>query len=113
MVTITKLDNNFIFEVKGAHKVWAFRSQITVPADRIVCVQPNLDAVSNWKGFRLPGTYIPYVITAGTYYKNGQKTFWDVANRKKTIVVELKNAAFSQLIIEVDNPEAALALLAQ
>ena len=112
MVAITKLGNNFIFEVKGAHKVWAFRSQIMVPADSIVSVQPNLDTVSNWKGFRF-GTHIPYVITAGAYYKNGQKTFWDVANRKKSIVVELKNASFSQLIIEVDNPEAALKMLAQ
>ena len=43
----------------------------------------------------------------------GQKTFWDVANRKKSIVVELKNTSFSQLIIEVDNPETALALLGQ
>ncbi len=113
MVAITKADNNFIFEVKGAHKVWAFRRQITVPADSIVSVQPNLDAVSNWRGFRLSGTYIPHVITAGTYYQNGQKTFWDVANRKKSIVIELKNAPFSQLIVEVDNPEAALALLGQ
>lgn len=108
MVTIKKEDGNFIFDVKGLHKIWAFKSQITVPADSIVSVHQNEDVFSFWKGLKMPGTSIPYVITAGTYFKGDKKIFWDVVHEKNCIVVELKDTSYNQLIIEVENPEEAL-----
>lgn len=110
MVTIKKVADNFTFEVNGLHKLWAFKSQITIPADHIVSVRPNKEPLSMWKGLRL-GTHIPFVFTAGTFYKNGKKTFWDVLKKANCIIVELKDSSYSQLIIEVENPEEAVTLL--
>jgi hypothetical protein len=111
MVTIKKVANDFVFEVNGLHKLWAFKSQITVPADHILDVHQNKGPLSMWKGVKMPGTNIPFVFTAGTFYKNGKKTFWDVVKKDNSIVVELKDSSYSHLIIEVENPEAAIALL--
>ena len=113
MVAITKSDNHFIFEVKGAHKLWAFKNQITIPVKDVVRAYQDADALPNWKGWKMPGTSIPFVLTAGTYYRGGKKDFWDVVNKKNCIIVELKDAEYNQLIIEVENPEAALAILGQ
>ena len=33
MVTITREGDNFVFEIKGLHKLWAFKSQLTIPAE--------------------------------------------------------------------------------
>jgi len=108
MVTINKQNNDFIFEVKGLHKIWALKRQLTIPADHITRVHQNTDSVRGWKGWRIPGTSIPGIITAGTYYKNGDKIFWDVCNMNKSIVVELKDENYTKLVIEVENPEDAI-----
>ncbi|MGK4569238.1 hypothetical protein [Flavobacterium sp. 3HN19-14] len=60
----------------------------------------------------MPGTDLPGVIAAGTYYWNG-RNFLDVMNRKQTIVVELENEYYKKLIIDVKDPQAAVELLNQ
>jgi hypothetical protein len=111
MVAINKSDNNFIFEVKGLHKLWAFKSQITVPQSNIVSVQQVEGPLSIFKGLKMPGTHLPFVIAAGTYFKGGKKMFWDVVNSKNCIVVELKDSNYNQLVIEVANPDEAIKML--
>jgi hypothetical protein len=111
MVTIQKEDGQFIFDVKGLHKIWAFKSKITVPVDSIVRVHQNKDVFNFWKGIKMPGTSIPYLITAGTYFQGGKKVFWDVVNDKNCIIVELKDTSYNLLIVEVENPKDAIKIL--
>jgi hypothetical protein len=44
-----------------------------------------------WRGLRMPGTNIPGVLTAGTFYQDGKRVFWDVHNPENTVVIELKH----------------------
>ena len=111
MVAIQKSENNFIFEVKGLHKLWALKSQVTIPRNNIVSVHQNLDPLSIWQGLKMPGTYIPYVFAAGTFYRSGKKVFMDVFRKSKCIIVELKDSNYNQLIIDVENPEEAMKTL--
>jgi len=112
MVKITKEDNHFVFDVQGLHKLWAFKSSLRIPIDNIKKAYQDLDAISqSWKGWRAPGTSIPFLITAGTYHLEGNKIFWDVVNKENTIIIDLDDADYQQLIIEVENPEQAIALL--
>ncbi len=41
MVTIEKRDNNFIFTIHGLHKLWALKSELTIPAENIITAYPN------------------------------------------------------------------------
>ena len=111
MITITKQNNNFIFEVRGMHKLWAFKSELTIPKEHIVKVVQDAESIKGWKGWRFPGTSVPYLITAGTFYKDGKRIFWDVCDMHKCIIVDLQDEEFKQLVIEVDNPEDAIKLL--
>jgi hypothetical protein len=36
----------------------------------------------------MPGTNIPGVLTAGTFYQDGKRVFWDVHNPDNTVVIE-------------------------
>ena len=47
---------------------------------------------------------MPGVIIAGTYYKQGQRVFWDVKGPKKAIVIDLADKRYNQLIVEVEDP---------
>lgn len=111
MITINRVENCFKFEVKGMHKLWAFKSQLIIPVDNILKVHQNTESIKGWKGWRAPGTNIDSIITAGTFYKENKKIFWDVVNIEKCIIIDLKDEEYNQLIIEVDNIENAIALL--
>lgn len=110
MVTVTSKDGTFIFEIKGLHKIWALESEIIVVKEKVIRAYQDKDEFTFWKGFRMPGTEIPGLIAAGTFYKKG-RNFWDVINKNNAIVVELENHYFNKLIIEVENPEKAMNLL--
>lgn len=111
MITINRQDDKFIFEVNGMHKLWALKSQLTIPAAHILNAHQDLESIKGWKGWKLPRTFIPSIITAGTFYKDGNKIFWDASHIEKCIIVDLKDEDYNQLIIEVENPASAIALL--
>ena len=111
MITIEKQGGTFIFNVNGMHKLWAFKSQLTIPIDNIENAHRDLDSIRGWKGWRIPGTHVPSIITAGTFYKSGNKIFWDVVDIDNCIIVDLKDEEYKQLIIEVENPAEAIRLL--
>ncbi len=111
MVTIEEQSDYFIFEVKGLHKLWAFKSQISIPRENIIDVYPNEENLNWIEGLRMPGTHIPGLITAGTYFQKDGTIFCDVKDYKKSIVVELKDEHYKKLIIEVENVDKAIQML--
>lgn len=111
MITISKENDRFTFHVKGMHKLWAFKSELSIPIDNVLRAYQDLDSIKGWKGWRAPGTHIPSIITSGTFHKEGNKIFWDVVNKEKSIIVELKDEFYQQLIIEVEDPKEAIELL--
>ena len=64
-----------------------------------------------WHGFRLGGTNVPGILSAGTFYKDGAFMFWDVHNPERTIVVELTHETYGALVIEVEEPAKAVAVM--
>jgi len=59
----------------------------------------------------MPGTNLPGVITAGTFYQDGRRVFWDVHDPEKTVAIDLHDERYSQLIVEVADPDAAIKLI--
>ena len=111
MVNITKTPQLIIIDLIGLHKIWAFKRQLRIPVNDIVSVYQNESELNQFKGFRF-GTHIPFIITAGTYRKfDGTKNFWDVVNKKNTIIVELKNNEYSKMYLEVKNVNETINLL--
>ena len=111
MVEITQDQDSFIIEVKGLHKLWSFKSELKIPKNHVIDAFQNSEELKGWKGFRMPGTSIPFLITAGTYYKNGDAIFWDVVNLENSIIIELEHEQFKRLIVEVENPHNSIAML--
>ena len=54
---------------------------------------------------------LPGVIRAGTFYRDGNRAFWDVHHPEKTIVIDLHDERYKELVLEVDDPEAAVRLI--
>lgn len=111
MVEIHKKDGEFVIEVQGMHKLWAFKDSIRIKPEQIKRVHRDTDNVSWWTGWRIPGTSLPYVIKAGTYFWGGEKEFWDVCKLEKSIIIELNDHSYNRLVVEVEDAAAAIHLL--
>lgn len=104
MVLVTVSENEMKLVIKGVHKLWALKSKMNIAINQIKDVRIN-QVIKKPEGCRLYGCYIPGFIYSGTYYSENGKVFWDVSNIDKSIIIDLNNSDYSQLIIEVDNPE--------
>jgi hypothetical protein len=112
MVDLSISDGNLLLHVRGADKLWAFKSSLEIPLAHIAEVRAD-PAIAHgwWHGLRMPGTNIPGVLTAGTFYQDGKRVFWDVHNPDNTVVIELKDERYAELIVEVVDPKATVELL--
>jgi hypothetical protein len=54
---------------------------------------------------------VPGVITAGSFYREGEREFWDVRDPERTVVIPLKDDLYAGLVIEEDDPPATAAAI--
>jgi len=112
MVELTIEEGKLKIHVKGADKLWAFRSTLEIPLAHIAGVRTDpAIADGRWKGFRLLGTNLPGVIAAGTFYQHGKTIFWDVHRGENAIILDLHDERYDELIVEAEDPSAALRLI--
>jgi hypothetical protein len=112
MVDLSVAVGKLILHVRGADKLWALKSSLEIPLTHIAGIRADPTIAHGWwHGIRMPGTNIPGVLTAGTFYHDGQRVFWDVHNPDNTVVIELKDERYKALIVEVAEPQAAVELV--
>jgi hypothetical protein len=112
MVDLTVAEGKLVLNVRGADKFWALKSTLEIPLQHIAGVRadPKI-ALGWWHGLKLIGSDIPGVLHAGTFYQHGKRIFWDVHNPGNTIVIDLQDERYGELIVEVADPAAAVELI--
>ena len=105
MTKLEILDNNLIVHVEGADKLWTLKSELRIPIQHISDITTDPTVARDWHtGLKVIGAHIPGVISAGTFYKNNEKVFWDVHSPEKSIIIWLRDENYHHLVIEVENP---------
>jgi hypothetical protein len=76
MTEVRIIGNRLKIEILGWHKLWCFKSRLDLPLEHVVGVKRlyqrswredlGLQPEDVWKSARMPGTYLPGVITAGS-----------------------------------------------
>lgn len=98
--------------VTGLNVVWSLKSRLEIPLAHVKGSRVDHEIARTWwKGWRVPGTNIPGVISAGTFYKDGTRVFWDVHDPDRTVVIDLSDESYAALVIQVDDPEAVAATI--
>ena len=114
MAVISVQGQDLVVEMTGLDKLWAHKSKLTIPLAHVRGATMDPGILGEPKGIRAPGTHVPGMITAGTFHQNGEKVFWAVRDAQKAVVVELTDdERFTRLVVEVDDPRAAVALVEQ
>jgi hypothetical protein len=101
-----------LVHVKGMDRLWSLKSRLEIPLSHVLGAEadPHI-AREHRKGLRAHGTHLPGVITAGTFYQEGDRVFWDVHDPEKAIVIRLEDERYAQLVIEVEDPPATAAAI--
>ena len=77
-----------------------------VPLTSIVRVTTDLPP-TNWREIRAPGTAIPCVIKAGTYYTDRGKEFWYVTRKNdfaKVLNIKLDHDSYERIVLnDIEN----------
>jgi hypothetical protein len=116
MTQIEIADGVLRIEILGWDKLWAFKSRLNILVGNVTAVR-RMDKPPKfgWRGFRCPGTSLPGVIVAGSYYSLNEKTwaFWDVHNMKQVVEIDLQNERYARLVLEVEDPDATIQMIQQ
>lgn len=107
--------DELVVTMRGWDAVWALKREVRVPLAAVVAVRPDPVAASKWPdGLRLPGSHLPGVVTAGSYWRPGRPgawSFWSVRHPRQAIVVDLDAGHYRRLVLEVADPGAAVRLV--
>ena len=112
MTEVEITGGKLVVHVEGLDKLWAPKSRLEVPLEHVLGAEVDAEVARGWwKGLKAPGTNVPGVITAGTFYQDGDRVFWDVHDPDGTIVIRLSDERYSRLVIEVEDPAATAAAI--
>lgn len=102
MVTVEISGENVKIKVIGIHRLWALKREIMFMKKNIVQIKIT-DKSLRPPFLRMPGTYIPKLIAAGTFYWKKRKEFWDTDFKKEAIEIDLKNEKYTKIVVNVLN----------
>ena len=104
-----------IVHVRDMDQLWALKSHLEVSLSHVVGAEMGAEAdpedAVEWKDLRVPGTHVSGVITAGTFYQEGERVFWDVHVPEKAVVIRLRDKRYARLVVEVDDQHATAATI--
>jgi hypothetical protein len=89
--------------------IWSLRRSFRVPLAHLRGATEDNGFGAEALGLRMPGTYFPGVIAAGTFIKGGDKQFVYTKRKLQTIVIELDGNIWARLVIGVRDARAEAA----
>jgi hypothetical protein len=72
--------------------------KLHIPLAQIARVSTT-EPQTTWRELRAPGTFLPCVIKAGTYYNKVGKEFWYVTSDQHYLVLELQNGSYRRVVL--------------
>ena len=113
MAEVELTEDALIVHVRGLDRIFALKSRLEIPLTHVVGAEVDAGVAhpAPWKSLRPTATQIPWVVTAGTFYEEGERVFWDVHDPKKVVVIRLRDERYARLVIGVKDPPATAAAI--
>lgn len=87
-------------QLEPTERLWGFHlsGHIEVPLETIQSVtieRPN----TTWQELRAMGTYLPWVIKAGTYYSKRGREFWYVQGDDPCLCIDISEGYYKRIVL--------------
>lgn len=112
MVELRIEADTLVVDVLGSHQIFALKGELRVPLSHVKSARHDPEYADRfWHGIKMMGTDIPGVFAAGTFWSTDGWRFWDVRHAENAITIELSDERLAEVIVEVENPEVAVAMV--
>ncbi|MBD1913753.1 MULTISPECIES: hypothetical protein [unclassified Leptolyngbya] len=103
---LTLNPTHLYIHLEGYERLWSFHlgSCIEVPLNHIAQVSTDLP-LSTWRELRAPGTSLPGVIKAGTYYTERGREFWYVT-KPSVLTIDVRDNYYKRIVLSLHDNEA-------
>ena len=112
MVEIQISSSEVVLRPRGLHRLWALKGEIRIPLNQLKRVDVGVTPEARQRlsrSLRLPGTYVPRVITAGSYRCNGKWAFWDVVGKgENAVTLSTEGHHYTELVVDVSDTKATI-----
>lgn len=107
MATLQIKNDTLHVKMNLLETIFAFRRKFEIPLENVRRVQPeDLPLTKLYRGIRAPGTHVPGLIVAGTYYKDNQRNFWNVRRGQDIITIDLaEDEHYDRLVLGVQDAD--------
>lgn len=111
MVDLSVEGGRLVLVLEGLDKLWALKSRLEVPLSNVsgIRADPEITREKGHTGLKLAGARLGERLIAGSFRQDGKTVFWDVHDPAKAIVIDLHDEHYGSLIVEVEDPSAAVA----
>ena len=108
-MNLSIVGDKLLIDLEWYEQLWAFTLNKTfeIPLNHIKRVTTE-EPQSTWAEIRAPGTFLPGVIKAGTYYTRNGREFWYVTREQDYLVLELEDEPFKKMVLTIEQSEAWL-----
>ncbi len=95
------LPDRVIIEIQGLDRIWSFKGKLDIERRHIrKAYRDDGKMLPPW--LRAPGTALPWVIIAGTYYGKKRKEFWNFHFINNALVLDLMDCDYTRVVVDVD-----------
>lgn len=112
MAEVELTEDTLIVHARGMDQLWALKSGLEISLSHVVGADVSAQEAQRWwQGIRTGGTHMPGVITAGTFYQEGERVFCDSRDPEKAVVIQLRDERYTRRVIGVEDPSATVAAI--
>jgi phage terminase large subunit-like protein len=103
-------ETSLVVHIRGVDRLLALAARVDVPLQHVASVEVNPpDAHDAFHGWRMGGTNVPGIVTAGRFVQHGEWAFWDVHDPARCIAIRLHDESYARLVVGVDDPQGTAA----
>ncbi len=99
--------HKLILQVEAIEKLWVLNSHMEIPLAHVRGASINPEVASKLPYQRQDVGDVEWQgsVTAGTFYQQGNRVFWDVSDPARAVVIQLKDDRYAELVVQVEDPE--------
>lgn len=106
LLRVDVADGALAVRPRGLNRLWAMKGEVRVPLAHVSQVRTNVDRRTVPSGWRLPGTYVPGLLQAGTYRTKGERSFWLVGRARNVTVIDCAGGRFARIVLQLSQDTA-------
>ena len=106
-MTVAVSGGEVAVRIGGIDRLWAVSSGLRIPLGHVrrAAVIDRAEALATASHLRLPGTYFPGVIRAGTFGVGDRRELWCVRRADRVLMLELEGERYRRVIVEIPDAE--------